>query len=227
MIPTCYAAAPIGFVREKPSCDTRRTRAGGALWSWKRARERSRRRGSWCLWCRGGGGVVWLSSGTIMAKSKPGTRLHGVPSDEMRDARRQMRERGALLRQLRQTRPPNERHAKPPDVSREAEFFSVHHTEAEADFAGLRLALASITEARGLKPRSGRPMNATRLRDILDELERAGIPLDAWRGSKAHRHIRRVFHGRPDDIPLDDLPHDNALSDLRKLKDLRSRVIGR
>jgi len=70
-------------------------------------------------------------------------------------------------------------------------------------------------------------MNATRLRDILDELERAGIPLDAWRGSKAHRHIRRVFHGRPDDIPLDDLPHDNALSDLRKLKDLRSRVIGR
>lgn len=94
-----------------------------------------------------------------MAKSKHGTRLHGVPpAEHMRSARR--------LHPL----------------------LVISDGRVDPAIGALRAVLANISVARSLAPRQrGRPLNIAKLVAALDALEKARVPLRCHVGSQAER----------------------------------------
>jgi hypothetical protein len=155
-----------------------------------------------------------------MARGKSGSRLHGVPpDDEMRDARDDLRREAremydAWCREAYRNASPRPQGP--------CWGVSIGDTELAVDYAVLRDAVINTKRARALKPRKGAPTDIQTLRKAVDELDRAGIPLNVWKGSPAHWHIIDSLD-LPDDASAG-TKHGAAYSLLRRLGDLARRV---
>src|SRR5688572_7885913 len=95
-----------------------------------------------------------------MAKGKHGTRLHGIPSAT--DIRR---------------------------VRRGHIFISVTDDVVDPNIGACRVQIQNIAAARELRVYRGRPINTVGMLAVLDELERAQVPLRNWESSPAEALI--------------------------------------